>query len=208
MRVRGATIEPVFRSRDAVAACTGCPGGFPRAQRALHPRGARCRSFVLLVCRVGGVEGVSGRAGLLVRERFAPSSRCCMAFRRRWRVSGHGGGCREEVHVGSDCAEVIPVAGGPAAFRTHPQWMGVVVEGERVLLVSSGRRAKRGFPRARRTWERAVRWQACSRPAMAATDDVKGLGNEAKQQVGSVVQAGSGVGGDGAGRTRGMGPGG
>ncbi|MBN8799631.1 MAG: DUF2244 domain-containing protein, partial [Stenotrophomonas nitritireducens] len=51
---------------------------------------------------------------------------------------------REEIRVGPDCVEVIPVAGCPPVFRAHPYWVRLVIEDERVVLVSSGKRVEVG----------------------------------------------------------------
>ena len=113
-----------------------------RAQLVLHPpRGLGARQFVLLFAALAGLMAFSAGLGWLSGNVFAPAFALLhgllvgAALRASWR----SGERREEVRVGSDCVEVIPAAGGPAAFRAHPHWVRMVVEEERVLLVSSGR---------------------------------------------------------------------
>ena len=58
----------------------------------------------------------------------------------QWRAAGvtlvNGGAIPDSLQ---SAGLMIPAAGGPAAFRAHPHWVRMVVEEERVLLVSSGK---------------------------------------------------------------------
>jgi len=116
--------------------------GDSRAQLVLHPpRALSARQFVLLFAALAGLMLFSAGLGWLSGNVFAPAFALlhCFLVGAALRASWRSGERREEVRVGPDCVEVIPAAGGPAAFRAHPYWVRVVVEEERVLLVSSGR---------------------------------------------------------------------
>jgi len=118
-----------------------------RAQLVLHPpRALSARQFVLLFAALAGLMWFSAGLGWLSGNVFAPVFALlhCFLVGAALRATWRRGDRREEIRVGPDCVEVIPAAGSPPAFRAHPYWVRVVVEDERVLLVSSGKRVEVG----------------------------------------------------------------
>lgn len=118
-----------------------------RAQLRLHPpRALGARQFVLLFAALAVLMLFPAGLGWLSGNVFAPAFallHCLLAgvaLRAVWR----GGERREEIRVGPDRVEVILAAGSPPAFVAHPYWVRLRVEGERVLLVSSGRQVEVG----------------------------------------------------------------
>ncbi len=121
--------------------------GDSRAQLVLHPpRALDARQFVQLFAALAGLMLFTAILGWLAGNVLAPAFallHCFLvgvALRAVWR----SGERREEIRVGPDCVEVIPAAGSSPTFHAHPYWVRVVVEKERVLLVSSGRRVEVG----------------------------------------------------------------
>ena len=118
-----------------------------RAQLVLHPpRALSARQFVLLFAVLAGLMWFSAGLGWLSGNVFAPVFALlhCFLVGAALRASWRSGDRREEIRVGPDCVEVIPAAGSPPVFRAHPYWVRLVVEDERVLLVSSGRQVEVG----------------------------------------------------------------
>jgi uncharacterized membrane protein len=117
------------------------------AQLVLHPpRALTARQFVQLFVALAGLMFFTASLAWLSGNRLAPAFALLHSFlvgvalRAVWR----SGERREEIRVGPDCVEVILAAGNSPVFRTHPYWVRVVTEKERVLLVSSGRRVEVG----------------------------------------------------------------
>ncbi|KQN97426.1 MULTISPECIES: DUF2244 domain-containing protein [Stenotrophomonas] len=118
-----------------------------RAQLVLHPpRALSARQFVLLFAALAGLMLFSAGLGWLSGNVFAPAFALlhCFLVGAALRASWRSGERREEIRVGPDCVEVIPVAGCPPVFRAHPYWVRLVIEDERVVLVSSGKRVEVG----------------------------------------------------------------
>lgn len=121
--------------------------GGSRAQLVLHPpRALSARQFVLLFAALAGLMLFSAGLGWLSGNVFAPAFALlhCFLVGAALRASWRSGERREEIRVGPDCVEVIPVAGCPPVFRAHPYWVRLVIEDERVVLVSSGKRVEVG----------------------------------------------------------------
>ena len=113
----------------------------------LHPpRALSARQFVQLFAALAGVMVFAAGLAWLSGNRLAPvlallhGFLVAAALRACWRSSNR----REEIRVGPDCVEVIPAAGCPPVFRAHPYWVRLVIEDERVVLVSSGKRVEVG----------------------------------------------------------------
>ncbi|ALJ26522.1 MAG: hypothetical protein ABS96_33350 [Lysobacteraceae bacterium SCN 69-123] len=118
-----------------------------RAQLVLHPpRALSARQFVLLFIALAGLMAFSAGLGWLSGNVFAPVFALlhCFLVGAALRASWRSGERREEIRVGPDCVEVIPAAGCPPVFRAHPYWVRLVIEDERVVLVSSGKRVEVG----------------------------------------------------------------
>jgi len=118
-----------------------------RAQLVLHPpRALSARQFVLLFVALAGLMAFSAGLGWLSGNVFAPVFALlhCFLVGAALRASWRSGERREEIRVGPDCVEVIPAAGCPPVFRAHPYWVRLVIEDERVVLVSSGKRVEVG----------------------------------------------------------------
>ncbi len=121
--------------------------GDSRAQLVLHPpRALSARQFVLLFVALAGLMASSAGLGWLSGNVFAPVFALlhCFLVGAALRASWRSGERREEIRVGPDCVEVIPAAGCPPVFRAHPYWVRLVIEDERVVLVSSGKRVEVG----------------------------------------------------------------
>ena len=121
--------------------------GDSRAQLVLHPpRALSARQFVLLFVALTGLMAFSAGLGWLSGNVFAPVFALlhCFLVGAALRASWRSGERREEIRVGPDCVEVIPAAGCPPVFRAHPYWVRLVIEDERVVLVSSGKRVEVG----------------------------------------------------------------
>ncbi|MCH1909432.1 DUF2244 domain-containing protein [Stenotrophomonas acidaminiphila] len=121
--------------------------GDSRAQLVLHPpRALSARQFVLLFVALAGLMAFSAGLGWLSGNVFAPVFALlhCFLVGAALRASWRSGERREEIRVGPDCVEVIPAAGCPPVFRAHPYWVRLVIEDERVVLVSSGKRVEVG----------------------------------------------------------------
>ncbi|MPS34238.1 MAG: DUF2244 domain-containing protein [Stenotrophomonas sp.] len=121
--------------------------GGSRAQLVLHPpRALSARQFVLLFVALAGLMAFSAGLGWLSGNVFAPVFALlhCFLVGAALRASWRSGERREEIRVGPDCVEVIPAAGCPPVFRAHPYWVRLVIEDERVVLVSSGKRVEVG----------------------------------------------------------------
>ena len=121
--------------------------GDSRAQLVLHPpRALSARQFVLLFIALAGLMAFSAGLGWLSGNVFAPVFALlhCFLVGAALRASWRSGERREEIRVGPDCVEVIPAAGCPPVFRAHPYWVRLVIEDERVVLVSSGKRVEVG----------------------------------------------------------------
>jgi len=121
--------------------------GGSRAQLVLHPpRALSARQFVLLFVALAGLMLFSAGLGWLSGNVFAPVFAVlhCFLVGAALRASWRGGERREEIRVGPDCVEVNRAAGCPPVFRAHPYWVRVVIEDERVALVSSGKRVEVG----------------------------------------------------------------
>ncbi len=105
------------------------------------PRALSARQFIVLFAGLSGAMLFTASLGWLVGNVFAPGFALlygllvAVALRCSWR----SGNRQEEIRVGPDCVEVIPAAGSSPTFHAHPYWVRLVVEDERVLLVSSGR---------------------------------------------------------------------
>ncbi|AUZ53966.1 hypothetical protein B1L07_01160 [Stenotrophomonas acidaminiphila] len=122
--------------------------GDSRAQLVLHPpRALSARQFVLLFVALAGLMAFSAGLGWLSGNVFAPVFALlhCFLVGAALRASWRSGERREEIRVGPDCVEVIPAAGCPPVFRAHPYWVRLVIEDERVVLVSSGKRVEVGI---------------------------------------------------------------
>ena len=191
-REGGATIEtfPAAGTRLRHDRGASSSGWVRYAAAAASPRALDARQFVLLFTVLSGAMWLVSALGWWAGNAFAPCSRCCTAG------AGGGAAClwrsgerQEEIRVVPAYVEVIPVPGGSPVFRAHPHWVRLLTDDERVRLASSGRQVEVGSflaPAERQTLAETL--EACSPPAMAATDDAKGLGNEAKQQVGHEVR--------------------
>ena len=121
--------------------------GDSRAQLVLHPpRALSARQFVLLFVALAGLMAFSAGLGWLSGNVFAPVFALlhCFLVGAALRASWRSGERREEIRVGPDCVEVSPAAGCPPVFRAHPYWVRLVIEDERVVLVSSGKRVEVG----------------------------------------------------------------
>ena len=121
--------------------------GDSRAQLVLHPpRALSARQFVLLFVALAGLMAFSAGLGWLSGNVFAPVFALlhCFLVGAALHASWRSGERREEIRVGPDCVEVIPAAGCPPVFRAHPYWVRLVIEDERVVLVSSGKRVEVG----------------------------------------------------------------
>ncbi len=117
------------------------------AQLVLHPpRALGARQFVLLFAALAGLMLFSAGLGWLSGNRFAPVFALlhCLLAGAALRAVWRGGERREEIRVGPDRVEVIRAAGSSPAFAAHPHWVRLRAEGERVLLVSSGRQVEVG----------------------------------------------------------------
>lgn len=118
-----------------------------RAQLVLHPpRALSARQFVLLFIALAGLMAFPAGLGWLSGNVFAPVFALlhCFLVGAALHASWRSGERREEIRVGPDCVEVIPAAGCPPVFRAHPYWVRLVIEDERVVLVSSGKRVEVG----------------------------------------------------------------
>lgn len=128
------------------------PDGRSARLRLRPPRALTARQFVALFAGLAGAMWLAASVGWLAGNVFAPafallhSAIVAVALRWLWR-SGDRDEC---ITIGPELVEVIRTAqaGVPAqaVFRAHPYWvrLGIEEEGERISLVSSGRRVEVG----------------------------------------------------------------
>ena len=155
------------------------------------PTGARCPAVRPVVHRVVGCDVAGVRLRVVGRQCVRPlfallySLVLAAALRALWR----SGERQEEIRVVPAYVEVIPVPGGSPVFRAHPTGCACSPTMRGSGWHPAAGRWRWGVSSRRPNVRRSQRHlKACSPPAMAATDDAKGLGNEAKQQVGHEVR--------------------
>ena len=128
------------------------PDGRSARLRLRPPRALTARQFVALFAVLAGAMWLVASMGWLAGNVFAPafallhSAIVAAALRWLWR-SGERGEC---ISIDSELVEVSRSAGNGAEaqpiFRAHPYWVRLLIEdeGERISLVSSGRRVEVG----------------------------------------------------------------
>lgn len=128
------------------------PDGRSARLRLRPPRALTARQFVALFAVLAGAMWLAASVGWLGGNAFAPvfallySALVAAALRWLWR-SGDRDEC---ITIGPELVEVSRTAqasvSAQAVFRAHPYWvrLGIEEEGERISLVSSGRRVEVG----------------------------------------------------------------
>ncbi|MBN6151348.1 DUF2244 domain-containing protein [Xanthomonas sp. AmX2] len=111
------------------------------------PRALNARQFVLLFAALAGAMWAGAGLGWLAGNVFAPafallhSVMVALALRWVWR----SGEREEDIRVGPGCVEVTRTNAVTPAFRAHPHWVRLRIEGDdRVVLASSGRQVRVG----------------------------------------------------------------
>lgn len=111
------------------------------------PRALTRRQFVMLFAALSGAMWVVAVLGWWGGNAFAPafallhSAIVATALHALWRSGDRG----EDIRIGPDAVEVT-TSGAGMVFRAHPYWVRLCIErgGERISLVSSGRRIRVG----------------------------------------------------------------
>ncbi|WP_045726805.1 DUF2244 domain-containing protein [Xanthomonas sp. GPE 39] len=123
------------------------PEGSGAQLRLRPPRALNARQFVLLFAALAGAMWAVAGVGWLAGNVFAPvfallhSMMVALALRWLWRV----GEREEEIRVGPACVEVTHPDAETPAFRAHPHWVRLRIEGDdRVVLASSGKQVRVG----------------------------------------------------------------
>lgn len=111
------------------------------------PRALSARQFVVLFAALAGAMWVVAVLGWFAGNVFAPafallhSTVVALALRWSWR----SGEREEDIRVGPGCVEVTRTNAGTPAFRAHPHWVRLRIEGDdRVVLASSGKQVRVG----------------------------------------------------------------
>jgi uncharacterized membrane protein len=150
--VLGSYHSAVFRSPDRVAddmidvVPSSCDGHGAQL-RLRPPRALTRRQFVMLFAALSGAMWVVAVLGWWGGNAFAPafallhSAIVATALHALWRSGDRG----EDIRIGPDAVEVT-TSGAGMVFRAHPYWVRLCIErgGERISLVSSGRRVRVG----------------------------------------------------------------
>jgi uncharacterized membrane protein len=129
------------------------PDGHGAQLRLRPPRALTAHQFLALFAGLAGAMWLVAMLGWWAGNVFAPafalldSAIVAVALRWLWRSGERG----EEITIGPDAVEVAVSEKSRAApagrvFRAHPYWVRLCVEegGERISLVSSGRRVEVG----------------------------------------------------------------
>ncbi|AKK66345.1 DUF2244 domain-containing protein [Xanthomonas translucens pv. undulosa] len=111
------------------------------------PRALSARQFVMLFAALAGamwaVAGVGWFAGNVFAPVFALLHSTVVALALRW--SWRSGDREEDIRVGPGCVEVTRTNAGTPAFRAHPHWVRLRIEGDdRVVLACSGKQVRVG----------------------------------------------------------------
>lgn len=138
-------IDAVGDMIEVVPSLTGEAGARLRLR---PPRALTSRQFVMLFVLLAGAMGLVAGLGWLAGNAFAPAFallHCALvaaALRWSW-IRGERG---EEIVVEPGMVQVHRTAEAHTAFRAHPYWVWLRVEGEdeRVLLASGGRQVEVG----------------------------------------------------------------
>ena len=137
---------------DMIEVVPSFPGGHGARLSLRPPRAMTAPQFRALFAVLAGLMWLVASAGWLAGNVFAPafallhSAIVAAALRWLWR-SGERGEC---ITIGPEAVEVSRIAGtgaqAQAIFRAHPYWVRLCIEekGERISLVSSGRRVEVG----------------------------------------------------------------
>lgn len=124
------------------------PDGHGAQLRLRPPRALTARQFVALFAVLAGSMWLVAMLGWWAGNAFAPafalldSAIVAAALRWLWRSGERG----EEITIGPEAVEVNRTAPAGRVFRAHPYWVRLCIEegGERISLVSSGRRVEVG----------------------------------------------------------------